>query len=636
MSWIVHDSQDSFYRYPFGAVPCGTKVLLRLKVYCQDEIEGAFLHCRRNEGDIDLTMRAAEQQSDGGRVFEADLSAPAVPGLLWYYFYLVIHGRVYYYGNNHQQLGGLGTIKEEIPPSYQITVYQGDFTVPAWFSKSVMYQIFVDRFCNGNKDGHVLNPKKGSLIHGTWDDTPLYVREPETHAIRRWTFFGGNLEGIVQKLPYLKELGISVIYLNPIFEASSNHKYDTGDYLKIDPMYGNNETFRHLCEEAKKQGIGIILDGVFSHTGSDSVYFNREGSYNSVGAYQSKNSPYYKWYRFTDHPHAYESWWGIGTLPNVDELEPSYKEFIIDGKDSVVRYWMRMGTKGWRLDVADELPDEFIKDLRKTMKEMDPESVLIGEVWEDASNKVSYGQNRAFLWGEELDSVMNYPFRRAVLDFMLQRKDAREMHQQLMSLYENYPREAFYSAMNLVGSHDVARILTLLGEGRPGEHINESQKEKERLSPAQRELGIKRLKLLVLLQMTFPGVPCIYYGDEAGLEGYADPYNRGPYPWGKEDQDLLSWYKKTIALRNASPALQDGDWRMLVACEDVYGYLRFKDQEEVAVFLNRHPVKEQTISVSLRAGSWKVLWGEGGELTINEAAVMLHLQPLSGLVLQKG
>ncbi len=632
MSWLVHDSQDSFYRNPFGAVACNTEVILRLKVLAEEAVDSVHLRVWKKGKEQNVEMAAVE-----GRIYEAVLTAPSDPGLMWYYFFVIREGNVYYYGNNPQRLGGLGLLQEQVPPSYQVTVYNGNFVVPPWFSETVMYQIFVDRFYNGLEDEKVHNPKKGSLIHGQWHDTPVYIREPQTNGILRWNFFGGNLWGVIKKLPYLKELGIGVIYLNPIFESPSNHKYDTGDYLKIDPMYGRNETFERLCKEAAKLGMRVILDGVFSHTGSDSVYFNKEGNYSEVGAYQSPESPYYKWFRFSHYPDAYEAWWGIGTMPNVEEMEPSYRNFIMYDENSVVRYWMKLGAAGWRLDVADELPDEFIRELRQVMKEQDHHSVLIGEVWEDASNKVSYGQNRAFVWGEELDSVMNYPFRKILLEFLLGENDALLTHRKLMNLYENYPAPCFYACMNLLGSHDVPRILTLLGEGVPQDALNEAEQEKMRLSQEQRELGIARLKLAVLWQMTFPGVPCVYYGDEAGMEGYADPFNRGPYPWAREEVELLSWYGRTIMLRNSSEAFKKGIWRLLYADGDVYGFIRRYGKETVAVVINRNAVSAHVITLKL--GLWgKGLWQEllterpKGPLQIQEEAEEFVLSPLEGRV----
>ncbi|NLL17949.1 MAG: 4-alpha-glucanotransferase, partial [Clostridia bacterium] len=317
-----------------------------------------------------------------------------------------------------------------------------------------------------------------------------------------------------------------------------------------------------------------------------------------TGAYQSPESPYYKWYIFRQYPHDYESWWGVDVLPNVNELEPSYREFIYGGEDSVVKHWVKAGAKGWRLDVADELPDEFIKELRQSLKETDEEAVLIGEVWEDASNKISYGKRREYLWGEGLDATMNYPLRQIWLDFLLGMAGASLTHRRIMSLYENYPRENFYAAMNLIGSHDRIRVLTLLGEAPPEDSLSEQEKEEYRLPPKARELAVRRLKLLVLMQMTFPGVPCIYYGDEAGLEGYSDPYNRGTYPWGREDRDLLGWYRRAAKLRQEYEVLIHGNFHSFHDGDDIYGFRRENDREEITVLINRNCRETKQVKIA--------------------------------------
>jgi 4-alpha-glucanotransferase len=595
-----HDSHDERYREPFGARPCGSRVTLRLMVGSEVPLKGCVL-CVISErtGDQaaypmqmirykDLSLCGSEgagKHPAFGTIFERTLELPKEPGLIWYYFRLEAGGTTYYYHNNPLRLGGVGMLcplsdrdvspepnNLSVPrcPPYQITVYKPS-RVPEWFKSGVMYQIFVDRFYNGLPDGKILNPKRNSLIHAHWDDTPFYIRD-EKGRVKRWDFFGGNLLGIVAKLSYLEELGVSALYLNPIFEAASNHKYDTGDYLKIDPMYGDLETFALLVKEARRRGISIILDGVFSHTGADSRYFNRYGHYPELGAFQAEISPYYPWYRLECPGGRYECWWGEEDLPNVNELEPSYVEFILGKENGVARYWLRQGARGWRLDVADELPDEFIRRLRKAVKETDPEAVLIGEVWEDASNKISYGERREYFLGEELDSVMNYPLRDILLKYMLGRESAREAADRIMSLYENYPPENFRATMNLLGSHDRIRILTLLGDAPPEGSLSVAEREEYRLSQPARERAVRRLKLMVLLQMTLPGVPCVYYGDEAGMEGYSDPYNRGTYPWGREDREILEWHKQVIWLRNEYDVLKEGDFKPFHFGDDVLGF----------------------------------------------------------------
>ncbi|MDD4048548.1 MAG: alpha-glycosidase [Clostridia bacterium] len=631
IDWICHDTHDKEYRSPFGAVPCCREVKLCLGVRSKQRIDAVTLHVWKNNNEAEKLEMPFEKEEVAIMYYSTKIMT-TIPGLYWYYFTVIIAGKVYYYGNNDERLGGKGIFSECVPAPFQITVYK-DFEIPSWYGEGVMYQIFVDRFYNGNDDGKISNPKKNCFLHGRWEDTPTYIKDPETGAIKRWNFYGGNLKGVIKKLPYLSKLGIGTIYLNPIFESPSNHKYDTADYKKIDSMFGSNEIFRELCSKARKLKIRIILDGVFSHTGSDSVYFNKEGNYPGLGAYQSQSSPYYKWYRFSNHPKTYESWWGIDTLPNVNEMEPSYQDFILNDKDSVVRYWMGLGASGWRLDVADELPDDFIKRMRSVMKEKNSESILLGEVWEDASNKVSYGVNREYLWGEELDSVMNYPFRNIVLDFVLGYIDAHQVHKRLMSIYENYPRQNLNNAMNLIGSHDLPRILTILGEAPLAHTLSTGEKEKFKLNARQRRLGLARLKLLALFQMVYPGVPCIYYGDEAGMEGYSDPYNRGTYPWGREEKELVTFYKKIIALRNNFIVLQKGDWISFPTEGDVYSFLRVYKEDVFLAAFNRNKDKEISIDLKLKEdyqGIWKEVFPFEGKIKTEKGKISLALQPLEG------
>jgi 4-alpha-glucanotransferase len=631
----LHDSHDRRYRDPFGARPCGETVTLRLMVSDHEPVPECLLCVRRERsGALSFHPMKAIHHEDRGTVFETTLTLPAEPDLVWYYFRLRAGDTVYHYHQDSAGLGGVGILcslpewedafdaQGRSGPGplsapkclpYQITVYKPS-VVPLWWKRGTVYQIYVDRFFNGNPGGKVLNPKKKALIHAHWDDTPLYIRD-EKGRVARWDFFGGNLAGVIAKLPYLEELGVSAIYLNPIFESASNHKYDTGDYLKIDPMYGGLETFVRLTALAEKRGISVILDGVFSHTGADSRYFNKYGHYPELGAFQAEISPYYPWYRL-DYPGGpYECWWGEEDLPNVNEMEPSYQEFMLGKENGVARFWLRKGARGWRLDVADELPDEFIRRLRIAVKETDPEAVLIGEVWEDASNKVSYGERREYFLGEELDSVMNYPLRDILLKYMLGRGSASNAVARLMSLCENYPPQNFRAAMNLIGSHDRIRVLTLLGDAPAEGSLSPREREDYRLSPPAREKAVRRLKLMVLLQMTLPGVPCVYYGDEAGLEGYSDPYNRGTYPWGREDREILEWHKKVIWLRNEYDVLKEGEFRPFWVGDDILGFRsrsvpRADEKvgsetpgpfEEIIVSVNRNRFRDTEFDLALDA-----------------------------------
>lgn len=620
-SVLYHNSHEAFYRSPFGAARCGRSVTLRLSAAPELNAARAEL-CWWSGLDGEkryLPLRLSRQTAEE-HVYECEIQLPDVPCLQWYYFVIHTTSGIMYYGNNWRQLGGAGQAMSSPPPAYQITVYRDGQAPPEWFMDGIVYQIFVDRFYNGMPDGRILNPKKGSLVHPHWDDDPIYVRERETGRVLAYDFFGGNLAGVMAKLDYLEELGVSAVYLNPVFESPSNHKYDTADYKSIDAMFGDLETFRSLCAEAEKRGIFIILDGVFSHTGSDSIYFNKEGRYPAVGAFQSPSSPYYPWYRFQNYPHQYEAWWGIDTMPNVDEREPSYLDFAVRSQDSVVRYWLNQGAKGWRLDVADELPDEFIRELRQAVKENDPDAVIIGEVWEDASHKVSYGSLRQYLGGDELDSVTNYPLRAVVVDFILGKIDAAAVSEKLLSLYENYPRHSFYAALNMLGNHDVARILSVLQGDLPDD-------------PAARQVAKLRLKLAVCWQMTFPGVPCIYYGDEAGLTGGTDPENRRTFPWGQEDSELLAWHKKITAIRRRYAVLRDGDWHSLALHPEVYGYIR-EDEENTALVLLNRSSKELWVTVDdpRCRGLFYNLLDDAGEVVLG-SGISIRLAPLEPLLM---
>ena len=549
---FVFDSRSESCKKPYGAVPCGTAVSYTVRPLRREGWSRCVLVTQREFSGqtAELELPCTGQDGDRNR-FSGIFSAPAEPELVWYWFRLfredgssILLDRSGYHGGENVQ-------------SWQLTVYEESST-PAWFGCGVVYQIFPDRFCRlelPDPAGMV-----GSrTIHENWSNLPDW-RPDAQGEVRNCDFFGGSLQGILSKLDDLADFGVTVLYLNPVFESASNHRYNTADYRAIDPMLGTEDDFHHLCQEAKRRGIRVILDGVFNHTGSQSRYFNADGFYSDTGAAQSPDSPYYHWYSFHPWPADYDAWWGIRTLPAVREDAPDYRDFIIRGQDSVVRHWLRAGASGWRLDVADELPDDFIGEIRTAMEETAPDSFLLGEVWEDATTKIAYSMRRRYLLGQELHGVMNYPFRTALIAYLLG-GDADEFRETLESLRENYPPHAFYSLMNFLSTHDTPRILTVLG----ADHVPDSKEERAvfRLSPARRQLGLKRLRLAALVLFTFPGAPTVYYGDEAGMEGWEDPFNRAGYPWGQEDSELKSFFSKLAHLRREQPALQTGQlhWR---------------------------------------------------------------------------
>ncbi|MBQ3124282.1 MAG: glycoside hydrolase family 13 protein [Clostridia bacterium] len=587
---LEHITDEEFYRYPFGALTCGMKVRLRLSV--KDAGFPAYVRViyKTDSGTEIYADMPYVFSVQGASIYEKELEMPDTACLVWYYFELATDAGVVCCGNG-------GMCEKENVHAFQITVYNEDYKTPDWFKTAVAYQIFPDRFCN--PDGEFLG-NRTDIIKRNWGDTPFYSAEQFGGGYKSNDFFGGNLEGIISKLPYLEDMGITVIYLNPIFKAASNHKYDTGSYEEIDPMFGDEETFSRLCSEAKKRGIRIILDGVFNHTGDDSLYFNKYGSYDSVGAYQSKESPYFTWFNFIDHPDKYESWWGMTTLPQVNEESKELREYLLSGENSIVKKWIRLGASGWRLDVVDELPDFFVKELRSAVKSVNPEAVIIGEVWEDASNKVAYGKRREYFNGDELDSVMNYPFRNALIDAMLCRIDADEFNRRIMSIKENYPTPAYYSTLNMISSHDVERIVTLMS-GAPTRHeIDRHQQAEFSLSGESLELALKRTRAVYAIAMTMPGVPCIFYGDELGVQGYGDPFCRSCFPWEKMDEvdpdsRMRNYIKQLIALRKSSRAFSVGELHNAYSVGNTYCYVRSYNDEKYVVVANfdgkRHDIR---------------------------------------------
>ena len=603
---IFHDSHNLELRNPFGAVSIGTKVRIRLWTSKKCSAYINLINFYNNQ--IEIQMKEIGWNSlVNNWVYETEVDTLNNIGLIYYYFRVNYYGRDIIYGNNIESLGGVGQVYFNEPVSYQITIYSKQ-EVPSWYREGIIYQIFVDRFFNGEDEGKVLNPKKNTFIYGNWDDSPMYIKDMNGNIVR-WDFYGGNLLGVKKKLEYIKSLGVSVIYFNPIFDSPSCHKYDTGDYEKIDPMFGDEEIFKDLCSEAEKLGMRIILDGVFSHTGSDSKYFNKFGNYDSLGAYQSLHSPYYRWYRFNDYPNLYETWWGFSNMPNVDELNPSYLDYIIRNHNSVIEKWLKLGAGGWRLDVADELPDEFIKILKKKLKEVKKDGVLIGEVWEDASNKVSYNRKREYLFGNELDSVTNYPLRQIILDLVRNYIGSKYFIKKYLSLKENYPKEYFYSTMNMLGNHDTERVLTMLNN------------------------NVNLLKEAVVIQMTLPGVPLIYYGDEAGLTGGKDPSNRKSYPWGKENNDILGFYRKISAIRVSEEALRNGEIEFLEFNNGILAYQRTLNKDRIIIAVNIME-KEENILINNVDGNILDLLDEDKEYIVENRSTSVLIEAHKFMILK--
>ena len=569
MGKVIFDCRNQEYKKPFGAVTGGQAVEYR--VFMQDEKRMYFV-LRRDDLEEEQCIPMKRGRNPNEWVHKQRF---AEKGLYFYRF--ECDGG--YIARNPPDSVGYVTDDPDGGWFIQI-VYDGSYIAPATFAGRVIYQIFPDRFYRES----VLKPGFADrVIHKDLDDIPDF--RPVNNKVKNNDFFGGNLKGIEKKLPYLKQLGVGIIYLNPIFESHSNHRYDTADYMKIDPLLGDEKTFARFCEAARKNDIRIILDGVFSHTGADSLYFDKYGRYEGgLGAYNNPDSPYRSWYKFDkNEEYGYHSWWGFETLPEVNETDESFRDFICGG-GGVIDHWMSLGASGFRLDVADELPDSFIRDIRQAIKRHGDDTLLIGEVWEDASIKIAYGERRQYLLGEELDSVMNYPFREAILDFVRE-ADAGLFIHRVMEIIENYPKPMMDVMMNLLSTHDTERLVTSLTQTE--QTRDREWQVKQALSRDDYLRGVEMAKLAFSLLFTLPGLPAVYYGDEIGMQGYRDPFNRGYFKWNNIDDNLRDYVAELSETRKENGAFTDGIIVPLTAKDGCVAYIRQNAVSKVAVIVNR-------------------------------------------------
>lgn len=579
---VGHNTRDSFYRNPTMAIPVGQAVHLRLRVYRYD-ITGARVRvwnsALQQEQSYTLSWESNDSTYD---YWGVTIPAQSTPTVLWYHFQVYDGSDVDYYADDGSRDGGWGTMYDDEVGAqandFNITVYDPNFKTPDWLKNAVVYQIFPDRFYNGDPTNDPQSTEKvygdDVLFHTDWYELP-------ENPPKGRDFFGGDLQGVTTKLNVLDDLGITAIYFNPIFEAPSNHKYDTVDHYKIDPHFGNLTVFQNLVNDAHTQGIRIILDGVFNHTSVAHPFFQ------DVVA-NGTSSPYWPWYNVhtipirwfddIDRDHFwdanepqvnwdsplqgilgsldYESWWGFATLPVWTEIS-AVRNYVYGGMSSVARYWLNQGADGWRLDVADEVSHSFWQAFRQAVKQTKPDAAVIGEVWGDASE---------FLVGTEMDSVMNYRLKFALTDFIAKRTiSVADFHNRLLAIQEDYPSEAWYALLNLLDSHDTARFLYDAG----------GDKEK--------------LRLAFLFIMTYPGAPTIYYGDEVGVTGANDPDSRRTYPWGQEDLNLRTDVQRLIRIRTLYPALRTGSIEhgtVLDNAKGLYGYKRWDGTHKFFVGLN--------------------------------------------------
>ena len=565
------------YKTPFGAIAAGTPVTLRLDVPGSFGYVDPHLVLTKDREDPVHYRTEYTGQSDGVNHFAVTVT-PTTSGLYFYYFDLYTDFRKICRGP-----GAEGRLTWVLEDSWQLTVYEPDFQTPDWIKSGTMYQIFPDRFYEGDPDKAM--PFADRIYRADKEGEPYFWPTEQPEGYLNMDYFGGDFLGIQKKLPYLKGLGVTCIYLNPIFEAHANHRYNTADYLKADPLLGTNEDFAALCKEASRQGIRIILDGVFSHTGSDSRYFNREGRYGPGGAYRDRHSPYRSWYDFdSGYACGYRSWWGFETLPEVEEESPSYIDFVC-GPGGVIDTWLGLGASGFRLDVADELPDDFIEKIRAAVKAHGADKLLIGEVWEDATTKEGWGRRRTYLRGHGLDTTMNYPFRNAAIDFV-RGADAAAVADAILSICENYPKPALDCAMNFLSTHDTERAITAIAD-EPTNGRDRFWQSGRRIPLSRMDDAVRRELLAYALLFTLPGVPCIYYGGGIAMQGYRDPFNRAYYDWNSTERRLRGPLANLAELRRSCDAFKGGAIEWVEAAGDVLHFRRVGRTQTAEIILNR-------------------------------------------------
>lgn len=573
---ILYDSKEPQYKLPFGTLQPGQDCVLHIHIPTTVDTTAVEIVVQKENGAPEKTVPMTLERVCGAYdIYQGNLVLDTC-GLYFYYFRITTRTggfRLFKYGEDtNMEAGSL----------WQISCIPSEFTTPDWAKGGVIYQVFPDRF---HKAGEcdLTGKLEPYTVHEQWEEEVCWQPTKEGLVLNN-DFYGGNFRGIAKKMDYIASLGATILYLNPISKSFSSHRYDTGDYKTPDPMLGTEADFTAMCEAAHAHGIKVVLDGVYSHTGSNSLYFNKDCTFPGEGAYQSQNSPYYSWFSFKNWPNSYKSWWDFDTLPTVDKMHPDFIRYIITDEDSVVAHWLKLGADGFRLDVVDELPDAFVLLLKQRIRQIKPDALLIGEVWEDASNKSAYGVRRRYFVDGILDSAMNYPFREALLHYLWDRDGGYGLKNTVMTIAENYPPQVLLCNMNLLGTHDTPRILTALVDQFQGSRQEQANRF---LTPEQWEQAKEKLMMASFLQFMLPGAPSIYYGDEAGMEGHKDPFNRRTYPWGRENPELMRHFRRLGQMRKEIEALRLGDIRFFSAQDGRVGFTRSWDGKKYRVYCNR-------------------------------------------------
>ena len=576
----------------FGAFPDSGDLLFELEI-ADFPVESVKLVIHSDgmascEGEKYYEYELTKGKSEG--IFHTELSLEKLSllsdnGLFYYRYDIKTGGEIFRFGGEEVTV----LADQQKAGDRQLLIYDSNFSTPDFVKGGIMYHIFVDRFATSGK----FPAKDGAKMNRDWKNGIPEFAHRRGAPIKNNEFFGGDLVGAADKLDYIRSLGVNVIYLSPVFDSPSNHKYDTSDYMKVDPMFGGDEALECFVSECRKRGIRVILDGVFNHTGDDSVYFDRYGKYGDNGAYNNRNSPYFDWYFFRHYPDKYDCWWDIKILPKVDSSNKKFREFIL-GDGGVISKYTDIGVSGFRLDVADELSDAFIDEARRSLKKKG-NNILIGEVWEDASNKVAYSKRRRYLTGKQLDSVMNYPLREGVISFVRD-GDCDTLKYALETIYRHYPKCVSDSLMNFLSTHDTERIITVLAGDRD-DGKSPAELSVMRLTDEQRANGRRMVKCAWTLIATAYGIPSIFYGDEAGLEGYHDPFCRRPFPWGREDAELEDYFTRFGLFRNSQKIFKEGSFRVVSSDCNCFITERFDDKTSLLTVV----VRDRALSPDLPA-----------------------------------
>lgn len=653
---LAFDSRDPVSKAPFGAVVSGTPVRFSLAALPGADAVTLVVELREMVGNqeklrytpvvrIPMTPAATRQAGGDGRQRWAASHVFDRIGVYGYYFEVQAKGKTWVYQNNDDRVywtheaGSNGVGAAAAMPAdaaalrrFRQTVFLPDFQVPDWARDAVVYHVFPERFRNGDpgndpRPGVATYQGRDVEFHRDWLERPYRPGSGDgSDSSHNNDFYGGDLQGLIDKLDYIAGLGANTLYLTPVFRAASNHKYDTADYRNVDPHFGSNEDFARLAGEARKRGLRLIVDASFNHTGTDSIYFDRYGRFDGQGAFEGgkvrPDSAYADWYAFDPaNPVAeqqYRGWTGVSDLPELNKMSPGWRRFAYEAPDSVTRLWLRRGAAGWRMDVAPWVPDDFWRGWRAAVKAQDPQAIAIAETWFDASK---------FLLGDSFDSTMNYILRNALLDYAAG-ADARVAYRNVELMREAYPPQAFYALMNLLSTHDQPRALHHLGYRSPAQGA-------DALALAKR-----RLRLAMLLQMSLPGAPTLYYGDEVGVGGGEDPDNRATYPWedlgGKPDTALLADVKDLIRLRRDNPVLRHGGIGAPLLLDRNLIVLARQDGARWALVLANNADTARTVELPLPEGMRGLDLVDalvGRAVAADDGKLRLALPALSGMVL---